>query len=454
MDDISTGKKPARLWNRDFTLLWQGQLVSQTGQRAFGLAMLFFIKETTGSASLMGLMMMLSTLPGVLLGPLGGTFADNFSRKKIMVFGDLINGLFLLSLGLLMWFVFYARGQMASTYPPTEFTLFAFTYIEPYANAAMIGWLFVVAAAGAIIFAFFTPACTAAVPDIVPDNKLDAANSLNQFAIFISLFIGQGLGGLLYTVTGASALFLINAFTYFFASGTESLIRIPQVIPEQHKKGSVAFKAYIQDTKEGLYYVWNQKGMRILFLVAALLYLFISPMALLLPFYVEDYLKLDAAWYGYLLMSLGVGSVIGYLVAGAITTRGRTQSNLTIGSLLAASISLGFLGIIQVPSVVMVVIFMVGLTAGIFMVKATTILQMAAASDIRGRVFGLLGTLTSGLAPLGMGIGGVIADLANKNIPVIYAVCGVLVLLLSVAMAFSREARDFLMLGPQNNTAE
>lgn len=450
MEDISTVKRPAKLWNRDFTLLWQGQLVSQTGQRAFGLAMLFFLKETTGSASLMGLMMMLSTLPGVLLGPLGGTFADNFSRKKIIVFGDLINGFFLLSLGLLMWFVFYTRGQMACTYPPTDFTLFFLTYIEPYANAVMIVWLFIVAAAGAIIFAFFTPACTAAVPDIVPDNKLDAANSLNQFAIFISLFIGQGLGGLLYTITGASALFLINAFTYFFASGAESFIRIPQVIPVQPKQGSVAFKAFISDTKEGLYYVWNQKGMRILFLVAALLYLFIAPMALLLPFYVEDYLRLDAAWYGYLLMSLGVGSVIGYVIAGAITTRGRTQSNLTIGSLLAAAISLGFIGIIQIPSVVLVVIFLVGLTAGVFMVKATTILQMAASSEIRGRVFGLLGTLTSGLAPLGMGIGGVIADLANKNIPVIYAVCGLLVLVLSIAMAFSREARDFLMLGPKN----
>jgi len=90
------------------------------------------------------------------------------------------------------------------------------------------------------------------------------------------------------------------------------------------------------------------------------------------------------------------------------------------------------------------VIFVVGLLAGVFMVKATTVLQLASPSDIRGRVFGLLATLTSGLAPLGMGIAGVIADLANKNIPTIYATCGVLVLILSIAMACSKEARDFL----------
>lgn len=451
MDDVNTIKRPLKLWNRSFVLLWQGQLVSQTGQRAFGLAMLFFIKEATGSASLMGLMVMLSTLPGVLLGPLGGTFADRFSRKKIIVFGDLINGFFVLSLGLLMTYIFYVRGQLANAYVPNDFILFFLTHIEPRANAIMIGWLFIVSAAGAIIFAFFTPAVTAAVPDIVPDNRLDAANSFNQFAIFISLFIGQGLGGILYTITGASALFLINSFTYFFASGCEAFVTIPQKIPQQAKKGDEVFKTFIADTREGLHYVWNQKGMRILFAVAALLYFFISPMALLLPFYVQDYLKLDAAWYGYLLMSLGVGSVFGYLIAGAVTTRGRAQSNLTIGSLLAASIALGVTGLIRVPVIVLAVVFLVGLSAGIFMVKATTILQLSASSEIRGRVFGLLGTLTSGLAPLGMGIGGVVADLANKNIPLIYAVCGLLVLVLSVALVFSKEARDFLMGKPGND---
>ena len=421
MDSEHPIKRPTRLWNRDFLLLWQGQLVSQVGQRAFGLAMLFYIKETTGSASLMGLMMMFSSLPGVLMGPLGGTFADNFSRKKILVYGDLINGFFVLSLAALLFYM-------------------------PQVIGLNVIWLFVVAMVGAIIFAFFTPAVQAAIPDLVPENKLDPANSLNQLALFVSLFIGQGLGGLLYSVTGAPMLFLINSFTYFFSSGAEAMIKIPQVIPDKAKKGSVAFKAFIADTREGLHYVWNRKGMRVLFLVAAMLYLFIAPMALLLPFYVEDYLKLNASWYGYLLMSLGVGSVLGYVIAGTANVRGRAQSRMIITSLLGASIAMGILGFLTQPYIVLAVIFLVGLLAGIFMVKATTILQLSSSSEIRGRVFGLLATLTSGLAPLGMGIAGVIADIANKNIPAIYATCGVLVFILALGMSFSKEARAFLTL--------
>ncbi len=424
IDDTKTVKHPARLWNRDFLLLWQGQLISQVGQRAFNLAMIFFIKEATGSASLVGLMMMLSALPGVLLGPLGGTFADKFSRKKIIVYGDLINGLCVLSLAIII-------------------------FMLPNAPNLSLGWLFVVATAGAIIFAFFTPAVQAAIPDLVPENKLDVANSLNQLALFISLFIGMGLGGLLYAATGAALLFLINGITYLCASGSEAFIRIPQPVMEK-AKGS-AFKTFISDTREGLQYVWSRKGMRVLFIVAALLYLFIAPMYMLLPFYVEDYLKLDASWYGYLLMSLGIGSALGYMIAGTANVRGRDQSWMIVLSLLGASIAMGIMGFITQPYIVLGIIFVVGLLAGIFMVKATTVLQLASSSDIRGRVFGLLATLTSGLAPLGWGIAGVVADLANKNIPVIYASCGVLVLALSIMMACSKETRDFLTISVNPN---
>jgi MFS family permease len=150
-------------------------------------------------------------------------------------------------------------------------------------------------------------------------------------------------------------------------------------------------------------------------------------------------------------MSLGVGSVLGYLIAGTANVRGRDQSNMIILSLLGASIAMGIMGFLTQPYIVLGVIFVVGLLAGVFMVKATTVLQLASRSDMRGRVFGLLATLTSGLAPLGMGIAGVIADLANKNIPAIYATCGVLVLALSIGMAFSKEARDFLTISVNPN---
>ena len=446
MDNGQQAPEPGRLWNKNFLLLWQGQLVSQIGQRYFNVGMLFYIKQATESASLMGAMMLFSTLPGVLLGPMGGTFADHFSRKKIIVYSDLIQGILVFSLAALMYFFIYAGSRMAATFPPDPFSIFTFDYLAPHSSAATITWMFIVATLGAIIFAFFTPAMSAAVPDLVPKGKLDMANSLNQFAIFLAMFLGQGLGGLIFSITGAPLLFLINSATYMYAAGSESFINIPRPKPREERKAGEAWKSFIHDTREGLDYVWNEKGMRILFLAAALLHLLIAPLLLLLPFYVEDYLKQNASWYGYLLAAVGLGSITGYLIAGAVSVRGKAQSRMIILSLLGASFSLGIVGFITQPFIVLGVVIIFGVTAGIFIVKTTTVLQLAANSEIRGRVFGLLTTLTSGLAPIGMGIAGVIADMANKNIPVIYAVCGLLVLAMSIGLALSREAREFLAL--------
>jgi MFS transporter, DHA3 family, macrolide efflux protein len=445
MNNLEPIKEPSRLWNKNFVLLWQGQLISQIGQRYFNVGMLFYIKQATESASLMGAMMLFSTLPGVLMGPMGGTFADRFSRKKIIVYSDLIQGILVFSLAALMFFLIWAAGLIA-TDPQGSLAFFSFVYLTPHASVINITWMFIVATLGAIIFAFFTPAMSAAIPDLVPKEKLNVANSLNQFAIFLAMFLGQGLGGLIFSITGAPLLFLINSVTYLYAAGSESFIKIPQPPIEPEKTSGEAWKSFVRDTKEGLSYVWNEKGMRILFLAAAVLHLAIAPMLLLLPFYVEDYLKQNASWYGYLLAAVGLGSVVGYLIAGSVNVRGRAQSNLIIFSLLSASISLGIVGFITQPFTVLGIVTVIGLTAGIFIVKTTTVIQLAASSEIRGRVFGLLGTLTSGLAPIGMGIAGVIADMANKNIPIIYATCGLMVLAMSIGLAMSKEARTFLAL--------
>jgi MFS family permease len=380
------------------------------------------------------------------MGPLGGTFADHFSRKKIIVYSDLVQGILVFSLAALMFLLIYAAGYMAGMVPPDAFSWFSFVYLSPHANAITITWMFIVATLGAIIFAFFTPAMSAAIPDLVPKTKLDMANSLNQFAIFLAMFLGQGLGGLIFSITGAPLLFLINSGTYFYATVSESFISIPQPEKRPERTAGEAWKIFVHDTKEGLDYVWNEKGMRILFLAAALLHLLIAPMLLLLPFYVEDYLRQNASWYGYLLAAVGLGSVTGYIIAGAVSVRGKMQSRMITLSLLCASLLLGIVGFITQPFVVLGVVTLFGVAAGIFIVKTTTVIQLAANTEIRGRVFGLLGTLTSGLAPIGMGIAGVIADMANKNIPIIYATCGLLVLAMSIGLALSREAREFLAL--------
>jgi len=95
--------KTTKLLNKNFVLLWQGQFVSMLGNQAYAIAMMFWIKHETGSAALVGMIMMASAIPGVLLGPLGGTYSDRHSRKKIIVWCDILSGLAVLTLAFLLF---------------------------------------------------------------------------------------------------------------------------------------------------------------------------------------------------------------------------------------------------------------------------------------------------------------------------------------------------------------
>ncbi|MFQ5796474.1 MAG: MFS transporter [Candidatus Bipolaricaulia bacterium] len=419
--------RPSKLMNRHFLLIWQGQSVSQMGSQAFAIAMMLWIKHATDSATLMGTLMMASSLPAVILGPIGGTFADRHSRRKIVIFSDVLSGIAVLSLAGLL-------------------------FLAPDTLEMSIVWLFLVAVSLAVVSSFFRPAIAAAIPDLVPEDKIAAANSLNQFSIQFSMFIGQGTGGVLFRLLGAPVMFLIDGLTYLFSAFSESFIDIPQVIPEKSNQWREKFAEFKQDTVEGFHYIWGRTGLKILFLAAAFVNFFSIPISVLLPFYVEDFLKVSTDWYGFLLAAFGVGAVIGYLLAGLIKLPGKLRSHLMMMALLGESITLGSLGVVNpahIPiTVILILMMVVGAINGFLAINFITVLQIAIPSEIRGRVFGLLGTLSGSISPIAMGLSGVVADLLNQNIPLIYAICGGFMALLTIMVSISREFRDFLAYEP------
>ena len=412
-------KKPVRLFNRNFFLLWQGQFVSQIGSQAYAIAMMLWVKHETGSASLMGLLMMVSMIPFVILGPFAGTFADHFSRRKIIIFSDILSGIPVLSLAFLM---FYQPGN----------------------SELLIVCLFLVNVALGIIRSFFNPAISASIPDIVPREKVSAANSLNQSSVQISQFVGQGIGGYLFVILGAPLLFLIDGITYLFSAFSESFIRIPQKIPEKSGGGRDKFKQFKSDTMEGFRYVWGHTGIRALFFAAAFINFFAIPIFILLPFYVEDHLKATSDWYGYILAAFGFGTLIGFAIAGGVKISSHIRSKAVISALVLMSFCLPILSILRTPVLALVLMIIIGTFSGFFHINIYTLLQISIPSEMRGRVFGLLITLTGGLTPLSMGLSGIIADLVNQNIPLIYAVSGIITLSLTIITSFSKNFRSFL----------
>ena len=377
----------------------------------------------------MGLLMMASMLPVVVLGPIAGTVADHFSRRKIIILSDILCGVPVLILAFLVY-----RSQVASDF--------------------LIVCFFLVALALGVVRSFFNPAIAAAIPDIVPEEKVSAANSLNQSSYQVSMLVGQALGGFLFVLLGAPLLFLIDGITYLFSAFSESFIRIPQRLPEKVESFREKFYQFKADTIEGFKYAWEHAGMRALFFAAAFLNFFSIPIIVLLPFYVEDYLHKTPDWYGYLLAAFGFGSLLGYAVAGIIKLSGRSRSRAMIIALILMSSCLPTFSIIASAFHALLLMALLGILNGFLNINIITILQLSISSDIRGRMFGLLTTLTGGLTPLSMGLSGIVADLLNQNIPLIYAMCGFMTLLLSILTSLSLSFRRFLQFETQNMNSD
>jgi DHA3 family macrolide efflux protein-like MFS transporter len=408
-----------RLWNRNFTLLWIGQTVSNFGSPAFNIGAMFWMMKVTGSASLMGLLATVSMLPGVLLAPFGGAFADRHSRIRIAVISDLIAGLAVLAFALLVWW-------------------------RPDDQALMIPLLFIVSLILGVVRAFFGPAVQAAIPDLVPAEKLAAANSMNQLGFQASIFSGQALGGVLYTFLGAPALFLIDALSYLFATGCTAAI--PRDTPPVITRDETIhpFRQLLRDTGEGVRFVWSNVGMRDFVLMASVVNFLAAPAFILFPFFVDLYMKVGAQWYGFIVAGVGVGSVLGFLLAGALPLKGEQRARALLTAMVMYPASASLLIFLRSPVPVLLAVGVSGIAVGFINVFFITSLQRSTPPELRGRVMGFLGTLAGGLMPLGMALGGVAGDLTNKNVPLVIGVCAALTLLATLTLGFRRPCREFL----------
>jgi MFS family permease len=368
----------------------------------------------------MGIIMALPGAIMVMLGPIGGTFADRHSRRKIIIFSDLFSGIALISLA-------------------------AFIYFIPVSTGIIIGWIIFVSILLAIFSSFFNPAIVSSIPDIVPKDKLPGANTLNQLSDQISLLIGQALGGTFFRIFGGPVIFLIDGLTFLFSAGSETFIDIPQEIPSN--KGNSwreKYREFKDDFVEGLQYIWNTSGLRELFFVSAFLNFFIMPIIVNLPFYVEDYLGIGKDWFGYLLGIYGVGSFLGYMFGSIFKISNKIRQVLIITFLILESFSYFSLGLIHKVSSAMIIAVLAGFFSGFVMLYITVILQSTTPSNIRGRIFGVLGTLAGSIAPLGMASGGLIFDLIGRNIPIMYGSCGLMLALLSITVSFNKNFRTYL----------
>jgi DHA3 family macrolide efflux protein-like MFS transporter len=410
-----------RLFNRNFVLLWQGQAVSQLGNQAFALAMAYWTLEATGSASLMGLLLATMNLPVSLLAPIGGVFADRFSRIRILVVCDVAAGLAMLIQSFAM-----LSGRVQ--------------------RPVLVAMLFAVALLSGVVNGFFMPALSAAIPDLVPAKRLNAANALNQFSVQASMLLGQGIGGVFYRLLGAPLLFLFDGITFLFCAGSEALVRLPPRPPSERLGLGAGARRFTASIREGLAYVRRTPGLLNFIVCPAAYNFFTMAVFVLMPFYVRINLHAGAEWYGFLIAAVSCGSIAGFLIAGMVRLAGPARARFLVVMIAVAPLPMAIAGFVHQRVLGLAISFALGVMLGLINVNLLTILQTTTPAELRGRVLGLWNSLVNGLMPIGMMLGGFAGDLSGKNIPLVFTASGVLTLAITLAALSRRTTRQFLSL--------
>jgi len=265
-----------RLWNKNFFLLWQGQLVSMLGDILYIMALNFWILDITGSTGLMGLLSALTMLPRIVLGPFAGVFVDKWNRRNIIVITDFIRGIVVTFVGIAGIFGFI-----------------------------QVWMVFVVGIISGLCSAFFGPAVSSIKPELVHESKFVKANSVTSLATSGMDMIGSAVGGIIYITIGAPYMFLANGVSYLISAFTEMFITEPK---REKKDEKITF---VDDFKEGFRFLWNFKALRNLFLLASLLNLFANAAFILILPYFKTMPFLGEERYGFVMAVIPMGMLIG-----------------------------------------------------------------------------------------------------------------------------------------------
>lgn len=404
--------EPLRL--RSFRILWAGMTISLIGDGVTLVAIAWQAYQLSNVPTALGMTMMAMSIPQILLLLFGGFVSDRFERRRVMLFADAVRGLALLAMGVLSIAGLLELWHMA-----------------------------VIAAVYGAGNAFFGPAFDAMVPDLVPDELLAQANSLDHLVRPVAArLLGPALGGWIIAAVGVGWAFIVDALS--FAVSIACLLRLGSV--EAARRAGTAQSAPADaasgperasiwaDIAEGFAFVRSDVRLWGTFAAATLAYLvFLGPAEVLLPFLIKNELGGSAADLGTVFAMGGLGAVLASIVMAQRGMPRRNMSFIYVAWSVATLCVAGY-GVARFPWQVMLACFVFNAleTAGLIVWLTTK--QTLVPTRLLGRVSSLDWLISIGLTPLSYALAGPIAQAWGTRPTLVGA--GVLGALITLAFLF------------------
>ena len=374
---LATADTFRSLHTRGFRLFFIGQGISQIGNWLTLIAQALLVLELTDSGVALGLLAAAQFGPVLLFGGYAGLIADRIDKRRLLL-------------------VVQAFAMVQS------FVLAALAFMDDPPVAA----IYVVAAFGGLATAFDNPARRSFVVELVPQDQITNAVSLNSALMTGSRVIGPALGGLLVATAGFGWAFALDGLSYVAV-----LVALWRIDPAEIRKAPVTPRGKGQ-VRAGLRYAWSLPELRVPLVMMTVIGTLAFNFQTVLPLFAVRDLDGTELTFSLLMSVVSVGSLAGALrAARRVDVQVRTVSLAAIGfgvSMLALAVAPGT-AFAFAAGVVM------GFTSISFMTSSTAIVQLRSDPTMRGRVLALQAIVFLGSTPIGGPILGWISEQAGAR---------------------------------------
>jgi len=396
-----------KLWNRNFSLLLQGQAVSILGDNVFDIALRFWILTKTGSISLMGILLAVTTLPKVFISPFAGTFVDRHDRKRVLITTDIISGTTILFIG-----------------------------IVSIIGSLQVWMIFISGIIVGVCGCFFNPTINSCIPDVVPKSKLLKANSILSSICSGNDMAGYAFGGFLVQFIGAPILFIFNGFSFLFSAASECFTKIPPIKSSSNKLN------FMEDMEAGMHFVKTLKGLKYLFITISFLNFCASmSMTLTLPWFKINK-QLGIGLYGVAMAINTLGIFSGYTILSVIEVKKEKKFCAFILSGIIISVTMIMYSMTLNFYLIAILFFIDGLCLAVMGSLLQTSMQNCVPSNMRSKVFAFRNTLYAALMPIGMALAGILGGKIEMN-TIIFADY-VIFLILFIYLSFLTSVKEII----------
>ena len=374
-----------KLFNRDFTLVAIGQLISLFGNAILRFALALYVLDATGSAAVFGTVTAIAVIPTILLSPFGGILSDRVNRRNIMAALDFATAALALGLGLLL--------------------------SEENAVALITVTLLLLS----VIQACYTPSVNSSVPLLQAEGNLVKANAVVSQVSMLANLIGPVLGGVLYGFFGAMPIILVSGVCFFLSAVLELFIHIP-FQPLDAKTGILQIVK--DDLRESIRFMTREQPdiLRITLMIAVYSLFVISTITVGLPYMVRTVLGLSSQLYGAAEGLMAAAGIAGGIASGFLAGRLKTSRLywlLVLSGAALVPVGAAFLldcGPMTCYIVITICIMAMQLLIALFSIFMLSLAQSRTPSHLLGKMTAYIMTLTMCAQPVGQALYGVLFD--------------------------------------------